>query len=100
MSARLNFFKFRIFYVVCIGSKYCIFVIQGKSPKTKSFVTFPTCGYYQQLFNDQNLFQLLHGISKLMRECWASNPAARLTALRVKKSVDTLASKSIDDVKA
>lgn len=36
----------------------------------------------------------LHCISKVMRECWYHNPAARLTALRIKK---TLASKTFED---
>lgn len=35
----------------------------------------------------------LHSISKVMRECWYHNPAARLTALRIKK---TLANKSFE----
>jgi len=29
-------------------------------------------------------------VSKLMQECWSSNPAARLTALRVKKTLAKL----------
>lgn len=36
------------------------------------------------------LFQVLREMMRLMRECWASRPDARLTALRVKKSVDAL----------
>jgi len=34
--------------------------------------------------------QVLREMTRLMRECWASRPDARLTALRVKKSVDAL----------
>jgi len=34
--------------------------------------------------------QVLREMARLMRECWASRPDARLTALRVKKSVDAL----------
>ena len=29
-------------------------------------------------------------MAKLMRECWYHNPAARLTALRVKKTLNKL----------
>jgi len=29
-------------------------------------------------------------VSRLMQECWSSNPAARLTALRVKKTLAKL----------
>uniref|UniRef100_A0A6B2E6A1 receptor protein serine/threonine kinase n=1 Tax=Phlebotomus kandelakii TaxID=1109342 RepID=A0A6B2E6A1_9DIPT len=37
---------------------------------------------------------VLHSIAKVMKECWYQNPAARLTALRIKK---TLASVNNDD---
>lgn len=30
---------------------------------------------------------ILHNISNVMRECWYDNPAARLTALRIKKTM-------------
>ena len=33
------------------------------------------------------IFQCLRSMSKLMTESWNPNPAARLTALRVKKSL-------------
>lgn len=33
------------------------------------------------------LFQCLRQMGKLMTECWAHNPASRLTALRVKKTL-------------
>ncbi|VDP22965.1 unnamed protein product [Soboliphyme baturini] len=33
---------------------------------------------------------VLQGMTRIMRECWAANSAARLTALRVRKSIDTL----------
>ena len=31
--------------------------------------------------------QLLSNLSKIIRESWAQNPTARLTALRIKKSL-------------
>lgn len=34
--------------------------------------------------------QALRVMGKLMRECWYANPSARLTALRVKKTVSQL----------
>ena len=34
--------------------------------------------------------QSMLAVSKLMQECWSSNPAARLTALRVKKTLAKL----------
>ena len=33
---------------------------------------------------------LLRGLTKLMAECWHRDPGARLTALRVKKSLTKL----------
>lgn len=36
------------------------------------------------------LCQALRVMGKLMRECWYANPPARLTALRVKKTVSQL----------
>ena len=32
-------------------------------------------------------FQILSGMSKILKECWHHNPNVRLTVLRVKKSV-------------
>lgn len=43
------------------------------------------------------MHQALRVMGKLMRECWYANPAARLTALRVKKTVSQLS--VIKDVK-
>uniref|UniRef100_A0A182F142 receptor protein serine/threonine kinase n=1 Tax=Anopheles albimanus TaxID=7167 RepID=A0A182F142_ANOAL len=34
--------------------------------------------------------ELLHAISKVMKECWYQNPAARLSALRIKKTLANL----------
>uniref|UniRef100_A0A1L8DJT4 Serine/threonine-protein kinase receptor n=2 Tax=Nyssomyia neivai TaxID=330878 RepID=A0A1L8DJT4_9DIPT len=34
---------------------------------------------------------VLHSIAKVMKECWYQNPAARLTALRIKKSLANVA---------
>lgn len=36
------------------------------------------------------MHQALRVMGKLMRECWYANPSARLTALRVKKTVSQL----------
>lgn len=36
------------------------------------------------------LFQALRVMGKIMRECWYSNGAARLTALRIKKTLSQL----------
>lgn len=33
------------------------------------------------------VFQCLRAVLKLMSECWAHNPASRLTALRIKKTL-------------
>ncbi|GAB0092131.1 Receptor protein serine/threonine kinase [Sergentomyia squamirostris] len=33
---------------------------------------------------------ILHGIAKVMKECWYQNPAARLTALRIKKTLSNI----------
>ena len=35
-------------------------------------------------------FQCMLAVSRLMQECWTANPAARLTALRVKKTLAKL----------
>ncbi|XP_055692619.1 TGF-beta receptor type-1-like [Lutzomyia longipalpis] len=35
---------------------------------------------------------VLHNIAKVMRECWYQNPAARLTALRIKKTLANIGS--------
>ncbi|XKL61528.1 hypothetical protein PGB90_008585 [Kerria lacca] len=40
----------------------------------------------------------LHMMAKVMKECWYHNAAARLTALRIKKTLATLS--SLDDLKA
>lgn len=34
--------------------------------------------------------EVLHIMSKIMKDCWYANPAARLTALRVKKTLTSL----------
>lgn len=52
------------------------------------------------------VFQELVALSRVMAECWYENPAARLTALRVKKTVSAVGierssqSDSSSDVKA
>lgn len=33
---------------------------------------------------------VLHSMTKIMKDCWYQNPAARLTALRVKKTLASL----------
>lgn len=43
------------------------------------------------------ILQAMRVMGKLMRECWYANAAARLTALRVKKTVSQLS--VIKDVK-
>ena len=35
-------------------------------------------------------FQQLKSLSKVMKECWYENPGARLTALRIKKTLAAL----------
>lgn len=40
--------------------------------------------------------QLLSGMAKLMRECWHPNPNVRLPALRIKKTLQKLASSATD----
>ena len=42
---------------------------------------------------------ILSQMANLMKECWRQNGAARLTALRIKKTVSVIASQA-DDVKA
>lgn len=39
---------------------------------------------------EMSISQLLRGMANLMTECWHPNPNARLTALRIKKSLDKL----------
>ena len=36
------------------------------------------------------IFQQLKALSKVMKECWYENPGARLTALRIKKTLAAL----------
>ena len=44
-----------------------------------------------------SISQALHVMSKLMKECWYQNEAARLTALRIKKTLANLGAS--EDVK-
>lgn len=44
-------------------------------------------------------FQTLTSLAKLMKECWYQNPSARLTALRIKKTL-TKIDNSLDKLKA
>lgn len=44
------------------------------------------------------IFQTLTSIVKLMKECWYQNPSARLTALRIKKTLTKIGN-SLDKVK-
>lgn len=37
-----------------------------------------------------SLWQTLSALVKLMKECWYQNPSARLTALRIKKTLDKI----------
>lgn len=58
-----------------------------------------------QFFNEENsrktdfflISQILAAISKVMKECWYQNPAARLTALRIKKTLANIG--AIDHMK-
>ena len=43
--------------------------------------------------------QALRVMSKVMKECWYHSPAARLTVLRVKKTLCSSAAASADDAK-
>lgn len=45
------------------------------------------------------LAQTLTSLAKLMKECWYQNPSARLTALRIKKTL-TKIDNSLDKLKA
>lgn len=36
--------------------------------------------------------EVMHNMSKVMKECWYQNPAARLTALRIKKTLANILS--------
>jgi len=38
-----------------------------------------------------SVLQALRVMAKMMKECWYSNAAARLTALRIKKTLSSLA---------
>ncbi|XP_012548997.1 TGF-beta receptor type-1 isoform X4 [Bombyx mori] len=42
---------------------------------------------------------VLSGISKVMKECWYQNPAARLTALRIKKTLANVGTNGADYIK-
>ena len=47
--------------------------------------------FYQVVLNSLTLsFQALRVMAKIMRECWYANGAARLTALRIKKTLSQL----------
>lgn len=41
----------------------------------------------------------MNGMAKLMRECWHQNPNVRLAALRIKKTLQKLASTTAKDIK-
>lgn len=60
--------------------------------KQKQYGTHVTC-----YFNDQVEFYICHcvlkilsAIVKIMKECWNQSPQARLTALRVRKTLSKL----------
>jgi TGF-beta receptor type-1 len=40
--------------------------------------------------NHWHSYDVLHSMSKIMKDCWYQNPASRLTALRVKKTLASL----------
>uniref|UniRef100_A0A336KHD3 Serine/threonine-protein kinase receptor n=1 Tax=Culicoides sonorensis TaxID=179676 RepID=A0A336KHD3_CULSO len=42
----------------------------------------------------------LRGVSKVMKECWYSNPSSRLTALRIKKTLDNIRNDTINIINA
>jgi serine/threonine protein kinase len=47
--------------------------------------------------NRWNCNECLSSIARVMQECWAGNPAARLTALRVKKTLSKVRYNGLDD---
>ncbi|XP_063699591.1 TGF-beta receptor type-1-like isoform X2 [Culicoides brevitarsis] len=42
----------------------------------------------------------LRSVSKVMKECWYSNPSSRLTALRIKKTLDNIRNDTINIINA
>lgn len=50
------------------------------------------------VFSPHYFFQTLTSMAKLMKECWYQNPSARLTALRIKKTL-TKIDNSLDKIK-
>lgn len=69
-------------------SKHTIWFLRGKNMSffcyTGSCNTSMTCIAIKNLFS---FLQYLKMMARLMRECWSHNPGARLTALRVKKTL-------------
>ena len=49
---------------------------------------------YNSYIKKNHSFQQLKSLSKVMKECWYENPGARLTALRIKKSLASLEASS------
>ncbi|GBP96485.1 Activin receptor type-1 [Eumeta japonica] len=52
-------------------------------------ITLPDT-FFSPAFQFYAIATVLAAISKVMKECWYHNPAARLTALRIKKTLATI----------
>ena len=59
-----------------------------KKQKDKFWITFSQEGLHKDLCFCH--FQILCQMSRVIRECWNQNPKARLTALRLKKTLKKL----------
>ncbi|XP_066564656.1 serine/threonine-protein kinase receptor R3 [Amia ocellicauda] len=55
--------------------------------------------YRPSVHNRLNTHHTLSAIIKIMRECWSQSPSARLTALRVRKSLSRLQPLELDKIK-
>ena len=68
----------------------------GLFSETVTLVT-TRCSCSPDLVNDDVMFQALRVMAKLMKECWYHNSAARLTALRIKKTLANMV--GLEDIK-
>jgi hypothetical protein len=67
-------------------------------PLISDFTSFILCSAHLKPLLSLSLLKALRVMGRIMRECWYANGAARLTALRVKKTISQLCVK--EDCKA
>lgn len=67
-------------------------------PPGSSFLSLLTHAFASSPLPLSPVSQVLSGLAQMMRECWYPNPSARLTALRIKKTLQKL-SNSLEKAK-